>query len=63
MTYTDKFSNFYKNVRSAFTGKLYEEIEEEDILKLYIMEYLFREYYQIEVCEDKEQSKENERKI
>ena len=33
MTYTDKFINFYKNVRSAFTGKLYEEIEEEEIKK------------------------------
>jgi hypothetical protein len=54
MTYTDKFISFYKNTRSAFTGNLYEELEEEDILKLYIMEYLFREYYQIEVCEDKE---------
>lgn len=54
MTYTNKFINFYKNIRSAFTGKLYEEIEEADILKLYIMEHLFREYYQIEVCEDKD---------
>jgi hypothetical protein len=54
MTYTDKFISFYKNIRSAFVGKLYEEIEEDDILKLYIMEHLFREYYQIEVCEDKE---------
>lgn len=57
MTYTDKFINFYKNTRSAFMGKLYEEIEEEDILKLYVMEHLFREYYQIEVCEDKERPK------
>lgn len=53
MTYTDKFINFYRNIRSAFTGEFYEDLEEEDILKLYIMEYLLREYYQIEVCETK----------